>query len=59
MLFLFGVVNAGVLLRGADTGTSAVLIAALLGRPLGVLGAVALGVALGLGVLLGWLIKRR
>jgi NhaA family Na+:H+ antiporter len=47
-LFLFGVVNAGVLLRGADTGTSAVLIAALLGRPLGVLGAVALGVALGL-----------
>ena len=48
VLFLFGVVNAGVLLRGADTGTSAVLIAALLGRPLGVLGAVALGVALGL-----------
>jgi Na+/H+ antiporter NhaA len=42
------VVNAGVLLRGADTGTSAVLIAAVLGRPLGVLGAVALGVALGL-----------
>jgi NhaA family Na+:H+ antiporter len=48
VLFLFGVVNAGVLLRGADTGTSAVLIAAVLGRPLGVLGAVALGVALGL-----------
>ena len=47
-LFLFGVVNAGVLLRGADTGTSAVLIAALVGRPLGVLGGVALGVALGL-----------
>jgi NhaA family Na+:H+ antiporter len=48
VLFLFGLVNAGVLLRGADTGTSAVLIAALVGRPLGVLGGVALGVALGL-----------
>jgi NhaA family Na+:H+ antiporter len=48
VLFLFGVVNAGVLLRGADTGTSAVLIAALVGRPLGVLGGVALGIALGL-----------
>ena len=48
VLFLFGVVNAGVLVRGADTGTSAVLIAALVGRPLGVLAGVALGVALGL-----------
>ena len=48
VLFLFGLVNAGVLFRGVDTGTSAVLIAALLGRPLGVLGGVALGVALGL-----------
>ena len=48
VLFLFGLVNAGVLLRGADTGSSAVLIAALVGRPLGVLGGVAVGVALGL-----------
>ncbi len=48
VLFLFGLVNAGVLLRGADTGTSAVLMAALLGRPLGMLGGVAVGVALGL-----------
>ena len=48
VLFLFGLVNAGVLLRGADTGTSAVVIAALLGRPVGVLGGVALGAALGL-----------
>lgn len=48
VLFLFGVVNAGVLLRGADTGTSAVLTAALLGRPLGILGGVAVGMALGL-----------
>ncbi len=48
VLFLFGLVNAGVLLRGADTGTTAVLIAALVGRPLGVLGGVALGITLGL-----------
>jgi NhaA family Na+:H+ antiporter len=48
MLFLFGLVNAGVLLRGADTGTEAVLAAALIGRPIGVLGGVALGLALGL-----------
>jgi NhaA family Na+:H+ antiporter len=48
VLFLFGVVNAGVLLRGADTGSSAVVIAALVGRPLGVIGGIALGVALGL-----------
>lgn len=47
-LFLFGLVNAGVLLRGADTGTSAVLIAALVGRPLGVLGGIAIGLTLGL-----------
>ena len=48
VLFLFGVVNAGVILRGADTGTGAVLTAALIGRPLGVLGGAALGLALGL-----------
>jgi NhaA family Na+:H+ antiporter len=48
VLFLFGVVNAGVILRGADTGTGAVLTAALIGRPLGVLGGAALGLTLGL-----------
>jgi NhaA family Na+:H+ antiporter len=48
VLFLFGLVNAGVLLRGADTGTSAVLAAALVGRPIGILGAVAVGLVLGL-----------
>jgi NhaA family Na+:H+ antiporter len=48
VLFLFGVVNAGVILRGADTGTWAVLAAALIGRPLGMLGGTAVGVALGL-----------
>jgi len=35
--FLFGLANAGVLWRGFDTGTWAVLVACLAGRPLGVL----------------------
>jgi NhaA family Na+:H+ antiporter len=48
VLFLFGVVNAGVLMRGVDTGTWAVVTAALIGRPLGVLGGAALGLSLGL-----------
>ena len=46
-LFLFGLVNAGVILRQFDTGTWAVLVAAVAGRPLGVIVAVALGVAAG------------
>jgi NhaA family Na+:H+ antiporter len=48
VLFFFGVVNAGVILRGVDTGTWAVLAAALIGRPLGILGGAAIGFALGL-----------
>jgi NhaA family Na+:H+ antiporter len=40
--FLFGLANAGVLLRGVDTGTWAVLAACLLGRPIGILLAAAL-----------------
>ena len=40
VLFLFGLVNAGVILRGVDTGSWAVLMAALIGRPIGVLAAV-------------------
>jgi Na+:H+ antiporter, NhaA family len=40
--FLFGLVNAGVLLRGVDTGTWAVLAACLVGRPIGILLAAAL-----------------
>jgi NhaA family Na+:H+ antiporter len=48
VLFLFGLVNAGVILRGYDTGTWAVLAAALVGRPLGILAAIGLAVALGL-----------
>jgi NhaA family Na+:H+ antiporter len=46
--FLFGLANAGVLLRGYDTGAWAVLVAALVGRPLGILGAVGVGMAAGL-----------
>jgi NhaA family Na+:H+ antiporter len=55
-LFLFGLVNAGVLIRGSGTGTWAVLIAALIGKPLGIL--VAVGLAVGAGLHLprqvGW-----
>jgi NhaA family Na+:H+ antiporter len=40
ILFLFGLVNAGVLLRGYGTGTWAILAAGLAGRPLGILAAV-------------------
>lgn len=56
VLFLFGLVNAGVILRGYDTGTWAVLAAALVGRPLGILVAVGLAVAAGLHLprRIGW-----
>lgn len=47
-LFLFGLVNGGVMLRGYDTGTWALLLAALVGRPLGILAAVGIAVAAGL-----------
>jgi NhaA family Na+:H+ antiporter len=48
VLFLFGLVNAGVVLNGYDTGTWAVLIASIVGRPVGVVVAIALAVAAGL-----------
>jgi NhaA family Na+:H+ antiporter len=48
VLFLFGLVNAGVLLNGYDTGTWALLAATLIGKPLGILAAVGLALALGL-----------
>ena len=48
VLFLFGLVNAGVLLHGYDTGTWALLAAALVGKPLGIIAAVGLALALGL-----------
>ena len=56
ILFLFGLVNAGVILRGYDTGTWAVLAAALVGRPIGMLAAVGLACAAGLHLprRLGW-----
>jgi NhaA family Na+:H+ antiporter len=56
VLFLFGLVNAGVLLRGYDTGTWALLVAALIGRPVGVLLGVTLGRAAGLDLprRIGW-----
>lgn len=55
-VFLFGLVNAGVALRGADTGTWAIAIAALVGRPIGMAAAVAAAVALGLRLprYVGW-----
>jgi NhaA family Na+:H+ antiporter len=46
--FLFGLVNAGILLHGYDAGTWAVLTASLVGRPLGILVAVGIAVTAGL-----------
>lgn len=56
ILFLFGLVNAGVMLRGHGTGTRALLAAALLGRPLGILAAIGIAVALGFALprRIGW-----
>jgi NhaA family Na+:H+ antiporter len=56
VIFLFGLVNAGVLLQGWGTGSWAVLTAALAGRPLGILIAVAGGRAAGLHLpaRIGW-----
>jgi Na+:H+ antiporter, NhaA family len=45
---LFGLVNGGVLMRGFGSGTWAVLAAALVGRPAGILAAIGLAVAAGL-----------
>lgn len=47
-LFLFGLVNGGVMLRHADTGTWAVLAASVVGRPIGMIAALVLAVAAGL-----------
>jgi NhaA family Na+:H+ antiporter len=56
ILFLFGLVNGGVILRGYGTGSWAVLAAALIGRPVGILAAVGLAVLAGLHLPrhLGW-----
>jgi NhaA family Na+:H+ antiporter len=56
VLFLFGLVNAGVVLRGYGTGTWALLAAALVGRPVGMVVAAAIAVAVGLRLppRIGW-----
>jgi NhaA family Na+:H+ antiporter len=56
ILFLFALVNGGVLLRGVGIGTWAVVAAALVGRPAGILVATGLAVAAGLRLphRLGW-----
>jgi NhaA family Na+:H+ antiporter len=57
VVFLFGLVNAGVQLQGWDaTGTWAVMLATLGGRPLGILVGVAGGLAAGLhlSARIGW-----
>ncbi len=48
VLFLFGLVNAGVILQGYDTGTWALMLAALVGRPIGILAGVGAAAAVGL-----------
>ena len=53
ILFLLGLVNGGVILRGYGTGTWAVMLAALVGRPLGII------VGVGLGILAGLHLPRR
>lgn len=50
ILFLFGVVNAGVQLSGVGIGTWIVLTAILLGKPIGIVSATALSVAAGLHI---------
>jgi NhaA family Na+:H+ antiporter len=56
ILFLFGLVNAGVPLRAVDTGTWAVLSGVLVGKPVGISLAIALATAAGLTLPtgLGW-----
>lgn len=55
-LLLFGLVNAGVVLHGYGSGTWATLLAALVGRTIGIGAAIALAVAVGLHLpaLLRW-----
>lgn len=48
VLFLFGLVNAGVAVSAFDTGSLAVMLAAFVGRPLGMLAALLLATAAGL-----------
>jgi len=56
VLFLFALVNAGVILNDYDTGSWAMLAAAIVGRPAGMLLAIAAGLAAGLHLpnRIGW-----
>lgn len=56
ILFLFGLVNSGVVLTSYDTGSWAMLAGALVGRPVGIVVAVGLAVGAGLHLprSLGW-----
>jgi NhaA family Na+:H+ antiporter len=56
VLLLFGIINAGVPIRGLEAGTWAVPLASIVGRPLGTLLGAAIAVALGLHLpqRLGW-----
>lgn len=56
VIFLFGLVNGGVVTQAFGTGTWSVLAGALVGKPVGILAAVAGGVAAGLHLSpkLGW-----
>lgn len=56
VLFLFGLVNAGVRLHGVDPGWQALPIAVILGRPVGVMVGAAIGRAAGLHMTerVGW-----
>ena len=56
VVFLFGLVNAGVMLRGYDNGSFAMLAAQIVGRPVGIIAAVSLAVAAGLHLpgRMGW-----
>jgi Na+:H+ antiporter, NhaA family len=56
ILFVFGLANAGVILQGYGTGTWAMLTASLVGRPIGILLAVGLALAVGLHLprRIGW-----
>jgi Na+:H+ antiporter, NhaA family len=50
VLLLFGLVNGGVLIQGSGTGTGSVLVASLVGKPIGILIALAAALAAGLHV---------
>jgi NhaA family Na+:H+ antiporter len=48
ILFFFGLVNAGVPFGGIGTGSWLIVVALLIGKPLGIVGTAALGVGLGM-----------